>query len=142
MILSRKAGHIVPAVQKQWDLRNPLTREISGFRDTSGILRIGHHNAGGSGYRRNQGTGWVVCNVSRANENQRRHPQVSNSNVGEDWLLRQRHIVVLMVLRRRVAQPPKALARGVIAWRQSVTGRRDFASTYCVNGLRHQTVAA
>jgi hypothetical protein len=72
--------------------------------------RVEHYQ--GAGHR------LVVCNISRANENQRRHPQVSY--IGEDWLLRQRHIVVFMVLRSSVEKPTEVLARSVIACRNKV----------------------
>jgi hypothetical protein len=52
--------------------------------------------------------------------NQRRHPQVSY--IREDWLLRQGHIVVLMVLRSGIEQPPKVLARSVAMERPHAEG--------------------
>ncbi len=84
------------------------------------VSSTGYHNACSSGYCHDQGTSHslVVCNVTRASENQRRHPQVSH--IREDWLLRQGHIVVLMVLRSGIEQPPKVFARSVIARKDEI----------------------
>ena len=83
------------------------------------MSRIGNYNAGSSGYSHEQGTsnGPVVRDV----------PEPIRISVGtlrsvhkERLVLRQRHIVVLMVLRSGIEKPPKVLARSATSGKDKI----------------------
>ena len=60
----------------------------------------------------------IVCEIAGTDEDQRRHAKVLH--VGKDRLLRERHIIVCMVLRRGPEKSAKMLAGSVIAWNDKV----------------------